>query len=230
VRVAEPGIDAFVSDPDPVPRPAVRERPGISGRAVPGGVVRCRPGRWSGRPRLELTIERAAVLGGAADAAHAVVLSTRVAYRLTGADFGEAVFCVVRAAGAGGSVTRTSPLGLGPSGPVPVRTARRPPRASPASSATPETLRGRGLVASDDAPLAGARVAARLSGRPLAARPLGHDAYEVRTPVLGAGRHRLVAALTDAQATPRRARPPSRCAPAGADGHDRPGRAAAITR
>ena len=36
----------------------------------------------------------------------------------------------------------------------------------------------------------------RLGTRPLAARALGDGAYEVRTPVLDAGRHRLVAWLT----------------------------------
>jgi hypothetical protein len=195
VRVAEPGIDAFVSDPDPVPRPAVRERPSVTGRAVPGGVVRCDPGRWSGHPRLESTIERASVLGDAADA---VKLSTRGAYRLTGADLGETVFCVVRATNKGGSVSRTTPLGLSSAGPVAVRDGAAPASRFTRVVCTPERCVAR-LVASDDAPLAGARVAVRLSGRPLAARSLGHGAYEVRTPVLRAGRHRLVAEVTDAQ-------------------------------
>jgi len=79
VRVAEPGIDAFVSDPDPVPRPAVRERPGISGRAVPAASCAGRPGRGRAARAWSSRSSAAAVLGGAADAAHAVVLSTRVA-------------------------------------------------------------------------------------------------------------------------------------------------------
>jgi len=105
----------------------------------------------------------------------------------------------VRAAGGGRLVTRTSPLGLGPSGPVPVRDGAAPASRFTRVVCTPEHCVAR-LVASDDAPLAGARV----GGAPVRApaRPPGRSgmtAYEVRTPVLGAGRHRLVAALTDAQ-------------------------------
>ena len=38
------------TDPRPRVRPALRARPTITGRAVPGALLRCSPGRWSGDP------------------------------------------------------------------------------------------------------------------------------------------------------------------------------------
>ena len=201
VRVAAPSVHAFLAQADPVPRPVA---------------VRCRAGRWTGRPLLTYEFDRAPVIDGAAAGAGRVVVapaSSRAVYRLTGADFATAIFCVVRAVGAGGAVAQVSADALGAAGRVPVRDGAAPTARFVRAVCSPGRCVTRLLA---EGRLAGARLVARAVRlgarrnliRSLRARPLRAGQYVLATPKLPPGRYTLTAALTDAagnrQAAPAR--------------------------
>jgi len=209
VRVAAPSVHAFLAQADPVPRPVALARPSVvsrDARPVAGSAVRCRAGRWTGRPLLTYEFDRAPVIDGAAAGAGRVVVapaSSRAVYRLTGADFATAIFCVVRAVGAGGAVAQVSADALGAAGRVPVRDGAAPTARFVRAVCSPGRCVTRLLA---EGRLAGARLVARAVRlgarrnliRSLRAGPLRAGQYVLATPKLPPGRYTLTAALTDA--------------------------------
>jgi len=124
VRVGDPGVNAFLRQRDPPPRPASLAAASVAGAATAGGAVRCRPGRWTGAASLSYAFARVPVLDGTAGGAGALAVappSRADVYRPLGGELASALVCVVRAANRGGAVTVTSANAVGAAGSVPVR-------------------------------------------------------------------------------------------------------------
>ena len=135
------------------------------------------------------------------DAAARVVVAPDArqgAYRLTGADFADALFCVVRATNAGGTVAVASGDAIGPAGAIALRAGLAPASRFTSVVCSPGRCTAR-LLVTDDAPPAPVRVDARVAGRRMRVRALGSGRYALTTPRLARGRHRLTVTVTDAQ-------------------------------
>src|SRR5439155_15537494 len=63
-RVANDSINAFLSVAEPVQRPGNLSPPAISGAAVAGSTVHCRPGGWTGAPTFTFEFVHVPLAGG----------------------------------------------------------------------------------------------------------------------------------------------------------------------
>ena len=222
-RVANDSINAFLSLPEPVQRPANVSAPAIRGPASAGSTVHCVPGVWTGAPSFTFEFVHVPLAGGQPQINQLQVVRHEApvdAYQLTDRDVGTLIRCGVRATNPGGSKF-TATDGFGP-------VAARPPGSSPpvnTRDVTPptSTFTRRScalrrcrllLLVSDDRNLGGVHVRAtiaRLTGcargapgrrcrraRRLTPRALGSGRYALTTPALAPGRYRFTAVVVDA--------------------------------
>jgi len=120
-RVDAPAINAFLRQPDPLPRPVVLDTPTLTGDA---SAMRCQPGRAEGATSMTYAFERTPLVGATADPGRGELVapfSPSATYLPIARDIGAAIFCVVRAANSGGAATATSANGIGLAGSVRLR-------------------------------------------------------------------------------------------------------------
>src|SRR4051812_20541466 len=124
-RVSGTSVNAFVTIPDPVARPAAAGPATITGTLAAGSDVHCAPGTWTGAPAFTFEFDRAPA---GTDTSPSVVTQQGPSdtYRLTSDDAGHLIDCIVRGRNAGGTATTFSdgvgPIAAGAPG------ARAPPR------------------------------------------------------------------------------------------------------
>src|SRR3954469_3931028 len=111
-RVSGTSVNAFVTIPDPVARPAAAGPATITGTLAAGSDVHCAPGTWTGAPAFTFEFDRAPA---GTDTSGSVVTQQGPSdtYRLTSDDAGHLIDCIVRGRNAGGTATTFSD-GVGP--------------------------------------------------------------------------------------------------------------------
>src|SRR4051794_3864803 len=120
-RVGAPAINAFLRQPDPLPRPVIHEAPALAGDA---SELRCLPGRTDGAAVTTFAFARVPLAGRTADPERGVAIapfSPSDTYLPLAPDIGSAIFCVARAVNAGGAASATSADAVGPAGVVRLR-------------------------------------------------------------------------------------------------------------
>jgi Trypsin len=220
--VAGAEINRFVRTANPIPRPVNVGAPSVAGTLRVGSTIACNPGTWSGAPGFRYLWLRIPLVGGRPDANRAAVAGTARALRLTAADQGRVMACLVRGVNGGGWMQAAS-NGFGPVAPAGVTTGpgTKPvvrDVTAPTSSFTRAHCKRRRctltLRVSDVGGLAGERVTAtikRLTGCPhgrrgracrrtraLAVRRGAPGVFTITTRRLAPGRYRIRARAVDA--------------------------------
>jgi hypothetical protein len=127
-EAADPGIKAFLLQPNPAPAPTNRSAPSLSGTAAIGQQLSCAPGDWSGSPAFSYQFVRRM---GSVDVG---VVSSGSAYTVTSGDAGATLRCDVTATNSGGQVVaHTAPSGVVP---VPVTPTPTPTTTTPTTTTT----------------------------------------------------------------------------------------------
>ncbi|MBI5104674.1 MAG: serine protease [Solirubrobacterales bacterium] len=134
-RVAEPSIRAFLLDPTVVPDPPAATRaPAVLGNPVPGEVLTCDPGDWSGATALEFRFLAMNPTGGTTQLRSWGISTT---FLVSNAQVGLPITCEVRASGPGGQVTVTATPSAAVTTPAPA--APVPTTLPPAAAPEPST-------------------------------------------------------------------------------------------